>query len=813
MMPRLPIDDVIPDVRAALRAFGRAVLVAPPGAGKTTRVPLALLDQIEGRILMLEPRRLAARAAAERMAETLDEAVGDTVGYRIRGEAKVGRATRIEVVTEGILTRMLQSDPSLAGVGAVIFDEFHERSLNADLGLALCWEARGALRNDLVVLVMSATLDAGPVAALLDDAPVVQSEGRAFAVDTIWLDAPLAKAARFEASVAALVERAVAETGAGVLVFLPGEAEIRRVEAALSGRLPEGCVIRPLYGAMEMAAQRAAIRAEAGGRKVVLATSIAETSLTIEDIRVVVDAGRARRARVDPGSGMSRLVTERVSRAEADQRRGRAGRVAEGSCYRMWTKGEEGALPAFAPAEIEVADLTPLALELALWGAGHGAGLAFLTPPNPGVLGEARALLESLGALAEGRITAHGKALARLPLHPRIGHMLVRAGKAAAPLAALLEERDPLPRGGSVELSLRLAAIADPGRFQRDHGIPPNRAVIARIRTEAKRLARMVEAREPLSPAQMAALAYPDRVGLRRPGDVPRFVLSGGKGAVLDEGDPLAGQRLIVVTDTDGNLREAQVRMATVLPEAELRALYGADIRWVKLCEWSRRENRVMAREQERFGALVLDDRVWRDADAQTVARAMLDGVRQIGLRPSLAAQRFIARVELVRGAQPDLPQMTEAALMDSLENWLLPHIAGVRTAEDWKRFDIVDALRARLDWGQMQRLDAAAPAQFETPLGRRVPVDYSGEAPEIAVRLQEMFGLTRHPLVGRTPIRVTLLSPAGRPVQTTTDLPAFWATSYADVRKDMRGRYPRHPWPEDPTAATPTLRAKPREK
>lgn len=813
MMPRLPIDDAIPEVQAALRAFGRAVLVAPPGAGKTTRVPLALLDQIEGRILMLEPRRLAARAAAERMAETLGEALGDTVGYRIRGDAKVGKTTRIEVVTEGILTRMLQSDPSLAGVGAVIFDEFHERSLNADLGLALCWEARGALRDDLVVLVMSATLDAGPVAALLDDAPVVLSEGRAFPVETIWLDAPLAKTTRFEASVAALVLRALSETVGGVLVFLPGEAEIRRVAAALSGRLPESCVIRPLFGAMEMAAQRAAIRAEAGGRKVVLATSIAETSLTIEDIRVVVDAGRARRARVDPGSGMSRLVTERVSRAEADQRRGRAGRVAEGTCYRMWTKGEEGALPAFAPAEIEVADLTPLALELALWGADDGAGLAFLTPPNPGVLGEARALLESLGALAEGRITAHGKALARLPLHPRIGHMLVRAGKAAAPLAALLEERDPLPRGGSVELSLRLAAIADPARFQRDHGTTPNRAVIERIRTEAKRLARMVEARESLTPAQMAALAYPDRVGLRRPGDVPRFVLSGGKGAVLDEGDPLAGQRLIVVTDTDGNPREARVRMATALPEAELRALHGADIRWAKLCEWSKRESRVIAREQERFGALVLDDRVWRDADAQTVARAMLDGVRQIGLRPSPAAQRFIARVELVRGADRDLPQMTEAALMDSLEGWLLPHIAGVRTAEDWKRFDIVDALRARLDWGQMQRLDAAAPAQFETPLGRRVPVDYSGEAPEIAVRLQEMFGLTRHPMVGNTPIRVTLLSPAGRPVQTTTDLPAFWATSYADVRKDMRGRYPRHPWPEDPTAATPTLRAKPREK
>ncbi len=808
---RLPIDDAIPDLLAAIARARRAVLVAPPGAGKTTRVPLALLGRVEGRILMLEPRRLAARAAAERMAETLGEPVGETVGYRIRGENKVGKATRIEVVTEGILTRMIQSDPALEGVGAVIFDEFHERSLNADLGLALAWEARGALREDLMLVVMSATLDAEPVAALLDDAPIVTSVGRAFPVETRWLDAPLGKAQRFEQAVVDLVLRAVGESTGGVLVFLPGEGEIRRVEALLSGRLPADCVIRPLFGAMEMTAQRAAIRPEATGRKLVLATSIAETSLTIEDIRVVVDAGRARRARTDPGTGMSRLVTERVSRAEAEQRRGRAGRVAEGSCYRMWTKGEEGALAAFPPAEIEVADLAPLALELALWGAGNGEDLAFLTPPNPGVLAEAQALLTALGGLAEGRITPHGKRLAKLPLHPRIGHMLIRAGRDAAPLAALMEERDPLPRGAGVDLTLRLAAIADPSGFAREHGMQVNRGVIERSRHEAKRLARLVEPGEGLSPAQMAALAYPDRVGLRRKGDEARYVLSGGKGALIADDDPLAGQRLIVVTDSDGDLREAKVRLATAIGEAELRAVHGAQIGWVQVCDWSKREGRVVAREQERFGALVLDDRVWRDAAPDAVARAMLDGVRQLGLRPSAAAQRFMVRVELVREAQPDLPEMTEPALMECLEDWLLPHIAGVRSEADWKKFDILDALRARLNWDQMQRLDASAPAHFTTPMGRKVPIDYSTEAPEIEVRLQEMFGVTRHPMVGRQPLRVTLLSPGHRPVQTTTDLPAFWASSYADVRKDMRGRYPKHPWPENPAEAQPTLRAKPR--
>lgn len=799
-MTDLPIDIILPDLVAALGRHGRAVLQAPPGAGKTTRVPLAMLQAglTTGKIIMLEPRRLAARAAAERLAESLGEVPGQTVGYRMRGESQPG--TRIEVVTEGILTRMIQSDPALAGVGALIFDEFHERSLNADLGLALAWESRNVLRPDLILLVMSATLDAGPVAAMLDDAPIVTSAGQSYPVTMHFLDTALPKTTRLPQAIADLVVRAVQQTEGGMLVFLPGEGEIRATMATLSGRLPDGCVIRPLYGALPFKDQRAALAPVTTGRKIVLSTSIAETSLTIPDIRVVVDAGRARRARFDPGSGMSRLVTERVSRAEATQRAGRAGRVAPGDAYKLWTKGEDGALPAFAPAEIEAADLANLALELAVWGNDD---LAFLTPPPPAAVAEARALLQSLGALDGNlRITAHGRALAALPLHPRLGHMLQMAGAQAAPLAALLAARDPL-RGAPVDLAGRIQALA--GRY--DGAGQVNHAALSQIKPEIARLARGLPKSAPMTLAEQAALAYPDRIGLRRKGDAPRYLLSGGKGAVIDSADPLAGQRLIVATDLDGDKLEARVRQATAITDAELRGLFGDRIDWHDLCHWSRRDGKVLARRQEMFGALVLDDRVWSDAPDDAVARAMLDGVRQLGLQLSPAARRFQARVTLV----DSLPAMDDATLLDTLDDWLLPHLAGVRSAEDWKRFDPLPALRAMLDWDQMQQLDTAAPASFETPLGRKIPIDYDDATPAITLRLQEMFGTTRHPMVGRTPLRITLLSPGQKPVQVTQDIVGFWATSYADVRRDMRGRYPRHPWPEDPTEADPTLRAKPR--
>ncbi|WP_103171723.1 ATP-dependent helicase HrpB [Paracoccus sp. SY] len=817
MLDRLPIDDVLAPLCDALAAHGRAVLVAPPGAGKTTRVPLALLDRVAGKVVMLEPRRLAARAAAERLAEQLGEAVGARVGYRMRGESVLG--SRIEVVTEGILTRMIQSDPSLEGIGCVIFDEFHERSLNADLGLALVWEARGALREDLAVLVMSATLEAEPVAALLDDAPVIRSEGRAFPVETRWLPRPLHAGARLVDEAARLIAQAESETrdtGGTILAFLPGEGEIRRVMAQLG----DTCEVLPLYGALKPAEQRAALAPPGARRRIVLATAIAETSLTIPAVRVVVDAGWARRARFDPGSGMSRLVTERVSRAEADQRRGRAGRVAPGICYRLWARAEEGALPAFAPPEIAVADLAGLALELAAWGSEPG-DLAFLTPPPEGALAEARALLRGLQALdAAGRITDHGRALARLPLHPRLAHMLMLAGPNAADIAALLSNRDPL-RGAPVDLALRLAALRDPKGFAARHPYEANRGMIQQIRDEAARLRRLVASRDGGGPSAprtprgylrdeelggAVSLAYPDRMGLRRKGNEPRFVLSGGKGAVMDAGDPMAGQRLIVAVDLDGDQREARIRMAARLDEADLRALHGSRIETAEICEWSRRDGRVMARVQERLGALVLSDRAWADAPADAVARAALEGLRLDGLPWTPAAARLRARIALL----PDLGPVGDTSLLEG-GDWLLPWLGRARTLADLRALDLVEPLKARIGWDGQQRLDREVPAHFVTPLGRKVPIDYDHEQPSIELRLQELFGVTRHPVVGGRPLRISLLSPGGKPVQVTTDLPGFWASSYADVRKDMRGRYPRHPWPEDPREADPTTRAKPR--
>ena len=774
---RLPVDDALPALLSALRARGAAVLQAPPGAGKTTRVPPALMDDVVGRIVMLEPRRLAARAAATRIAEEMGERPGATVGYRMRGDVVPG--ARIEVVTEGILTRMIQSDPDLPGIGAVIFDEIHERSLDADLGLALALEARAALRPDLWLVAMSATLDAGPVATLMG-AEVVTSEGRAFPVERRWRDRP--SALRFEAQVAGLVRDALDAVEGGVLAFLPGEGEIRRC-AALLADLPEGVEVRPLYGALPFEAQRAAIRPTAPGRrKVVLATAIAETSLTIEDVRAVVDGGLSRRLRFDPGAGMARLATERVTRAEAAQRAGRAGRVAPGVAFANWTRGEEGGLAPFAPPEIAVADLAGLALDLAAWGSDD---LPFLTPPPEGALAEARALLRELGALDGASITPHGRAMARVPLHPRLAHMVLRGGPGAARLAALLAGR---PRPGPVDLSAHLRDLAPEAR------------------AEAKRLRRHEDG-SALSDAQRLALAYPDRVGLRRPGDAARWLLSGGKGAWMDEGEPLAGARLIVAADLDGDRREARVRRALPIPEAELRAVHADRIAWVETCEWSGRDRRVVARRQERLGAIALDDRAWRDAPPEAVAAGALDGVRAMGLPCLRWSDR--ARLARARLAAVGLRDVSDEGLLAAAEAWLLPHLGGVRTAEDLARLDPARALMDWLSWDERQALDARAPEAYATPLGRRVPIDYGGETPTVRLRVQEVFGETRHPTVGAVPLRMELLSPGGRPAAVTTDLPGFWRGGYGDMRKDMRGRYPKHPWPEDPTEAAPTTRTK----
>ncbi len=794
----LPIEDALPALRAAMADHGRAVLIAPPGAGKTTRVPLALMDQTPGKILMLEPRRLAARAAAERLAESLGQQPGGDVGFRMRGQSVAG--TRIEVVTEGILTRMLQSDPSLDGVGLVIFDEFHERSLNADLGLALVWESRNALRPDLQLLVMSATLDAGPVAALLDAAPIVESLGRAYPVETRHLPRPLPGTARFDIEAARLIAEAEAETrddpGGTILAFLPGEGEIRRVAASLSDLPAE---ILPLYGAMDFNAQRAVLASPGARRRIVLATSIAETSLTIPGVRVVVDCGRARRARFDPGSGMSRLVTERVSRAEAEQRRGRAGRVAPGICYRLWARAEEGALPEYAPPEIAVADLAGLALELANWGS-DGADLAFLTPPPEAALTEARALLRALGALDDrDRITPHGRALAALPVHPRIAHMLTLAGQDAADLAALIEDRDPL-RGAGADLSLRLRALRDPAR----HGAA--RGALERIRTESARLRRLAGAGAGLSPGAMAALAYPDRIGMRRPGDQPRYLLSGGRGAVMADGDTLGGERFIIATDLDGEGRESRIRLALPVTEADIRTLFADQITRAEAVEWSPRDGRIVARQREKLGALTLTERPLETPGPEALAAAAWDGVRAEGLNWSPAAARLRARIRLM----PDGPDVSDTALLAD-GDWLIPYLGKVRNRSDIRALDLVPALMDLLGWDGQQALNRLAPAHFTTPLGRKVPIDYDAETPSIELRLQELFGQTTHPTVGRQPLRITLLSPGQKPIAVTSDLPGFWAGSYAEVRKDMRGRYPRHPWPENPLEADSTLRAKPR--
>lgn len=811
--PRLPIDDALPALLVALEGHGCAMLQAPPGAGKTTRVPLAFLGRgTSDRIVMLEPRRLAARAAAERMAAMLGEAVGATVGYRMRGKTVVSRQTRIEVVTEGILTRMIQSDPSLEGISTVIFDEFHERSLFADLGLALVWEARGALRPDLAVVVMSATLDPEPLARLLDDAPVVRVEARGFPVETRWLDRPMTPGAALEPAMADLICRAAADDPGGILAFLPGAREIRRTAERLRRALPPDCVVLPLYGDLPAAAQNAALApAPDGRRKVVLATSIAETSLTVADVRVVVDAGRARRARFDPGSGMTRLVTERASRAEAEQRRGRAGRVAPGMCFRLWSRSEEGAMPLFAPPEIETADLTGLALDLAQWGAPEGEGLAFLSPPPAAALAEARALLADLGALdAAGRITEHGRAMAALPLHPRLAHMLVLAGAGAAGLAALLGERDPL-RGASADLALRLDLIARGSGHNAAGDVQA--ATLHRIRAEAERLARLVPATGTVDPAEAAALAYPDRLAMRRPGNDPRYLLSGGRGARLAPDDPLAGARFLVATDLDGNPREAVIRQAAQLTEPGLRRLFADRIVWQRLCRWSHRSNRVEAVEQECLGALVLAQRMWPDPPPELLAAAALEGLGAIGLdscQGARAARALQVRTARLRAEGVALPEISDAVLLDPAETPLVPWLSGLRSADDIAAFDLHRALRGHLGHDAVALLDRLAPEAFVTPLGRRVPIDYAGELPGIEVRVQELFGLARHPCIGpaRTPLRITLLSPARRPVQVTTDLPGFWRGAYADVRKDMRGRYPRHPWPEDPMAAPPTVRA-----
>jgi ATP-dependent helicase HrpB len=809
----LPIHDALPTLHAALAARTSAVLVAPPGAGKSTGVPLALLEApwlAGGKIVMLEPRRLAARAAAERMAATLGEPVGRTVGFRVRLQSRVSAATRIEVVTEGVFARMILDDPGLSGVGCVIFDEFHERSLDADLGLALARDSQAVLRDDLRILVMSATLDGAAVARLLDGAPVVESLGRAFPVETRYLGRD--DRLRLEDRAARAVERALAEETGGVLVFLPGQAEIRRTAERLAERLKRPDVeIAPLFGALDPAAQDRAIAPPPPGvRKVVLATAIAETSLTLQGIRVVVDCGLARVPRYDPASGLTRLATVRVSRAAADQRRGRAGRTEPGACYRLWDEAETRSLPAYADPEILDADLSGLALDLARWGAQDAAALAFLDPPPAAAFAEARALLRRLEAIdAAGVLTAHGEALAAFPLAPRPAHMVLKAAETgqasrAAQIAALLTEAGL--GGRDADLRHRLEA------FARDRSPRARDA-----RTLADRWARLAGTGGggvALEDGLILAFAYPERIARAR-GPLGEFQLVSGRGAFLETTDPLAREPWLAVAELGGGERRDRILLAAPMGEAALLSAFAGQLETESRLE-DGPGGRLRAKILTRLGRIVVREGLDEAPDPARIAAALADRVRAEGLGGlpfGEATAAWRERLAFLHARAPgDWPDLSDPALMARLDDWLVPLLPGVRSLSALNPGALDGALRALAPWDLQQRADAAAASHWTAPTGQRHPIDYAAEGgPRVSVRVQEVFGLGVHPVVAGAPLTLSLLSPAHRPIQTTRDLPGFWRGSWKDVRAEMRGRYPKHPWPEDPQAAAPTTRAKPR--
>jgi len=779
---------------------------------------------------MLEPRRLATRAAARRMADTLGERVGETVGYRIRRDTRVGPRTRIEVVTEGVLTRLINADPALEQAGLVIFDEFHERNLHGDLGLALALQSQALLRPDLRILVMSATLDGAAVSRLLGGAPVVTSEGRSFPVETRYL--ARRDEIRVEAAVASAVREAIQSETGDILAFLPGAGEIHRA-AALLGEppLPAAVSLVRLFGDLPQEEQDRAIRpSPPGRRKVVLATSIAETSLTIEGVRVVIDGGLARVPRYSPASGMTRLVTVRVSRASADQRRGRAGRLGPGICYRLWAEGEQGSLLPRATPEILETDLAPLALELAAAGIADPGELSWLDPPPAAAFAEARALLQQLGGLdAGGRITPHGRELDGLGTHPRIGHMLLRAralghGHAACGLAALLEERDILRgEGGApdpdMQWRLEIVLAGERGQAHR-HAVDRDR--LARVREIARDWRRELglSGDPPTGEASWAGLllsfAYPDRIGQRRAGQAGRFLLRNGQGAVT--ADPaMALADWIVAADLDGDRRESRIWRAAALTLEEIEAGHTDEIEIEEEIEWDESAGAVIARRCRRLGALVLAGTPLRDPPPDRVAAVLLDAVARDGIERlpwSDAATQLRQRLAFLHRLDPDWPDVSDDALLANLGDWLGPRLAGLRRREQVAALDLEPALLSLITWEQKAKLDRVAPTHLEVPSGSRIAVDYGDPgAPVLAVRLQEIFGWTRTPTVaeGRVPLTLHLLSPARRPVQVTRDLAGFWRTTYFDVRKDLKGRYPKHSWPDDPLSATPTRRAKPR--
>jgi ATP-dependent helicase HrpB len=851
----LPIDPLLPQLCAALRGGRAAVLVAPPGAGKTTRVPLVLAAEPwakDRKIIVLEPRRLAARAAAARMAATRGEPIGAAVGYRVRFGSKVSAATRIEVVTEGIFTRRVLENPALAGVAAVLFDEFHERSLDADLGLALACDVQQGLREDLKILVMSATIDGARVSTLLGDgaaaAPVIESAGRAFAVETRYVgrEAQLP----IERQVAETVVRAVRTDTGSLLVFLPGAGEIRRTEALLRERLSDASVdVVPLYGALEADIQdRALAPAAPGRRKIVLATSIAETSLTIEGVRIVIDCGLARVPRYEPDVGLTRLETVRVSRASADQRRGRAGRTETGICYRLWDEPQTASLEAANRPEILAADLSGFMLDLAHWGVADPASLAFLDMPPAAAAAEAKALLGELGAIdGTGRITEEGRRLRELPLPPRLSRMIVdAAASAAAALAAaialVLTERGL--GGNDVNLEYRLDALArdrsDRAREaramaarwaeiataapRRDGPAPsPSQVGLARL-AQDKAQPRQAERRgsssaDSPSPGALLALAYPDRIAKSR-GAGGSFRLANGRGAVVDPASALAREPFLAVAEISGTATQGRIVLAAALTLAEIEARFFDRIESREEVAFDETSASLRGRRLRRLGAIVLAEQPVKIEPNDATSRMLADGMVRLGLERlpwNDALRQWRDRVMFLRQADGyEWPDLSDPALAASAADWLAPAFAGKTALAELSAHDLSESLRALLPGNLGRRLDAEAPARFTAPSGSSVSIDYGSPAgPKVAVRVQELFGLARHPAIagGRVPLVLELLSPAHRPVQVTRDLAGFWRGSYAAVRAEMRGRYPRHPWPDDPLAAPPTRRAKPRSR
>lgn len=821
-LAELPIRTVLPRVRAAIDGSSSAVIIAPPGAGKTTLVPLALREETwaqRGKLILLEPRRLAARAAAERMASLIGEPVGETVGIRTRLLSRVSTKTRIEVVTEGVFARMILDDPALDGVAGVLFDEFHERSLDADFGLALGLDVQAHLRPDLRLIVMSATLDGGRVARLLGESvPVIEAQGRLFPVETVYLGRDPHE--RFEVALLRAIRKALDAELGSLLVFLPGQAEITRLAALLIDTIRDpGIEIAPLYGALEKTAQdRAVAPSPPGKRKIVLATSIAETSLTIEGVRIVIDSGLARVPRYEPDRGMTQLETVRVSRAAADQRRGRAGRTQPGVCYRLWEEAATSALQAFAAPEILSTDLSGLLLDCIAWGARDPArDLRFLDPPPGPALAEARVLLASLGAIdADGALTQIGRAMRRLALPPRLSRMIVGAGSGAeaelaAEVAVVLVERGL--GGDTADLSLRIE------RFRKDRSMRGE---------DARRLVKTFLKQAGVSPngtpedpalaARHLAAAFPDRIAKAR-GKPGEFLMANGRAAALEPADPLAREPYLAIGEIAGRASAARILLAAPLSLADIEVLAGEAIMTCEDMTFDSARGLVQARRQRRLGALVLGEQNL-NAKGPAAAQVLAEGIAAAGLDRlpwTKALRQWRDRVAFLRRNESDIwPDLSDDNLRSSASTWLAPFIEGKTSLAEISEADLEAALKALLPYDLQRRLDAEAPTHFETPAGSRIALDYAAqEGPRLSVRVQELYGLASHPSVarGKVPLSLELLSPAQRPIQITRDLPGFWCGSWAAVKSEMKGRYPRHLWPDDPAAALPTTRAKPRGK